>query len=344
MQPFKNYIPAFSQLLTKVNSSTVSQNDYAKQYLDILLLHKEHYLNIYALVLEKAFAATNNTHVALLDFGTGNGLFALFAKFCGVKEVFASDVSASFLEAAQQLSKQLDIAIDGWIIGDENTLTKHFSNKQLDIVAGTDVIEHVYDLDNLFTQLYLLNSNMITVFTTASVAENPFKSAVLKKLQLKDELEDSNAFQTADGHEFAGMSFLQVRKQIIQTKANHLSKEEIEKLAVNTRGLRKDAIEKAVDLYLEKNQLPVLIKHSTNTCDPITGSWTERLLSIDEYRQLYKNHSTTLLVHCGFYNSSEKGLKSYVAAMLNIIIHLLSNKGVVIAPFIVLEGRKNRFS
>ena len=340
MQPFKNYIPNFIQQLNTVVPAGVTNDAYALHYLQTLLQHKEHYLRIYAFVLEKAFAATNSTNVALLDFGTGNGLLALFAKFCGIEKVYASDVSASFLLAAQQLSKQVNIELDGWIIGNEDTLTKHFSNKPLDIVVGTDVIEHVYDLDYLFNCLYSINPSMITVFTTASVAENSFKSKQLKKLQLKDELEDSNAFQTAQENEWAGICFLEVRKKIIQQYQPTLAEKTIQALAIQTRGLRKDAIEQAVDVYVQTNQLPEVLQHPTNTCDPITGSWTERLLTVKEYQTIYSSHRTNLLLHLGFYNSSEKGIKFFIAGIVNTAIEILGAWGIKIAPFIVLEGRK----
>lgn len=342
MQPFKNFIPAFVQQLNTAVPAAITHDAYAQQYLQTLLQHKEHYLRIYAYVLEKAFAATNSTNVALLDFGTGNGLLALFAKFCGVQQVYASDVSASFLLAAQQLSKQLNIELDGWIIGNEDTLVKHFSNKQLNIVVGTDVIEHVYNLNHLFDNLYSINKQMITIFTTASVAENWFKSKQLKKLQLKDELEDSNPFQTAQENKWAGVCFFEVRKRIIQAYHPAIAENILQQLAIRTRGLRKDDIEKAVEIYLQTKTLPVEINHPTNTCDPITGSWTERLLTINEYRSIYTKYQTILLLHFGFYNAFEKSIKSKLMYLLNLAIQVFGNTALFITPFIILEGRSQK--
>ena len=252
--------------------------------------------------------------------------------------MYASDVSSSFLHAAQQLSIQLNLPIEGWILGNEEQLSTFFSNKELNMVIGTDVIEHVYNLDVLFTTFNSINRNMITVFTTASVAENPIKSKQLKQLQLKDELEDSNAFQMAVENEFAGICFLDVRKKIIQHCNANLSNDIVMLLAKKTRGLKKDEIEKAVEIYLQTKTLPVEINHPTNTCDPITGSWTERLLSIQEYKKLHLRHDKILLVHNGFYNSSEKGLKNMIAGLLNLIITIAGSLAIVITPFIILEG------
>lgn len=338
MQPFKNYIPDFIQLLQKVNTNAISNNAYAQEYLQILLNHKLHYLRIYATVLEKAFAARNNTQVALLDFGTGNGLLALFAKFCGIEKVYASDINQDFLEAAQAFSKQLNLPIEGWILGNEKSLATYFNNQSLDIVIGTDVIEHVYNLDELFNTFNQINKSIITVFTTASVAENPIKSRQLKKLQLRDELEDSNAFQATNDNKYAGMSFLEIRKKIINAIAPNLEETLLLQLAQKTRGLNKTDIEQAIINYLNNKIEPLLINHPTNTCDPITGSWTERLLTLKEYEEIHLRHDKTLLVHNGFYNSSEKGVKSLLASVFNTIIKLLGSVGIMISPFIILEG------
>ena len=344
MYLFNQHIASFSKLLSNVQVHTISTDAYAHQYLKDLLLHKTHYLHLYAMVLDKAFAdnTSQSSTSSLLDFGCGNGLLALFAKYCGVQQVVASDVSASFLLAAQQLSKQLNIDLDGWIVGDENTVAKYFTNKKIDIVVGTDVIEHVYNLSSLFTVLQNLNTNLVTVFTTASIAENPFKSASLKALQKKDELVESNAFHTTYNEEFAGMSFLAIRKKIIETHLPSLPQNIISELAICTRGLQKLDIEKAVDNYVKTNQLPISMQHATNTCDPITGSFTERLLTIKEYQQLYLQHNFILSIYYGFYNQFEGGIKSKVAKFLNGIIKLSRNQAKLISPFMVLVGRKSK--
>jgi 2-polyprenyl-3-methyl-5-hydroxy-6-metoxy-1,4-benzoquinol methylase len=342
MDTFKKYIPAFAEKLSAVDVSTVTADAYAQQYLKDLLQHTIHYLNLYALVLDKAFEASNKKieEASLLDFGCGNGLLALYAKYCGVKQVFASDMSEPFLLAAKQLGHQLQVEIDGWILGDEKLLLQNFTDKQLDIVVGTDVIEHVYSLDSLFKTIKQLNKEMVTVFTTASVAENPFKSRQLKKLMLKDELVGSNELHSAYSNEFAGLPFLTIRKKLIAVKYPSLKEEEVNELAFASRGLIEYDIYKDVEEYLATNKLPLPIKHPTNTCDPITGSWTERLLTLKEYKQLYKRYQFSLQVETGFYNAFEKNMKSMLSSILNKVISFFREKAVTISPFIFLIGKK----
>lgn len=334
---FQQYIPSFAKLLSNINAADICSNAYAADYLHKILEHKIHFLHIYADALNKAFDAADclPAKATLLDFGCGNGVLALFAKYCGVQEVHASDVNADFVIAAQHLSKQLNIELNGWIIGDENSLTKHFAKRQPHIIVGTDVIEHVYNLDRLFSIIQLLNRNMITVFTTASVAENPFKSKYIKKLQQEDEYTGSNLLHS--NHPFAGWPFLQVRKQLIQTMFPELQDETILLLANATRGLQQNDIKLAVEHYVQNNILPTL-PDNDNTCDPVTGSWTERLLTVTAYKKIYHQYDFQLTVYHGFYNSFEPGFAGIIRKLANGLVKLL---GIKLAPFIVLVGKRS---
>jgi 2-polyprenyl-3-methyl-5-hydroxy-6-metoxy-1,4-benzoquinol methylase len=342
MQSFKANIPAFSKLLSNIDAPSITADAYAQQYLDVLLKHKTYYLNIYATVLDAAFADIQKSidEVSLLDFGCGNGLLALFAKFSGVGFVAASDMNVPFLLSAQQLSKQLELPLDRWIIGNENILPQAFQNNVLDIVIGTDVIEHIYNLDHFFATISQLNNNIITVFTTASVAENPIKSKQLQSLQRKDELFESNALHSNYQNDFAGLSFLKIRKKLIQQKYQQLDNDTIDWLASATRGKQENDIYIAVDDFIRNKTLPIPIQHPTNTCDPITGSWTERLLTQKEYKKLYHQFDFQLKISYGYFNDFESGFKCLFAKSLNLLLRLLGVQGKILSPFMILVGKK----
>lgn len=100
--------------------------------------------------------------------------------------------------------------------------------------------------------------------------------------------------------------------------------------AENTRGLVYDDVVKAV-----KTNSPSVLNDSYNTCDPATGSWTERILPIDDYRRLLAPYDIHLRVHKGFYNVHRSGAKGLASRLLNLLLNLpLTNW---LAPFIVLE-------
>ena len=157
---------------------------------------------------------------------------------------------------------------------------------------------------------------------------------------LRDELKDSDAAQS--GHEpFAGIPFLEVRKMIIKEDFPTLDDKIINKLAQQTRGLNKaDIINLIENDYLKNRALSYAPPDSYNTCNPITSSFSERLLSIVEYKKLYNDAGMQLFVYCGFYNQFGSSFKNKLLGIVNKVMGLLGTKGLVITPFILLIGIK----
>lgn len=341
MLSLKQYIPSFAGLIKDIDVNSITSNEYAGTYLNEIITHRNYYLSIYALTLEKAFSkiSKNPGDTILVDFGCGTGLLGLFAKHCGVKNVYALDSGSEFLLTAEKLSLVLNIKLDGFIAGEEDILPGYFSDKQPpDIIVGTDVIEHIYDLKNLFKIFRDLNPSIITAFTTASVAENPIQSGKLKKFQQRNELIDSDATQSDSDNKYAGLPYIEIRRRLILEQYPALKEDKVNLLAKLTRGLHKQDIYKAVDSFITTNILPVELMHPTNTCDPITASCTERLLTIQEYKKIYKEAGFYLTVYNGFYNGFESGIKSKLLAVINTFISLIGNKAKIISPFILLTG------
>ena len=243
-----------------------------------------------------------------------------------------------FVSAAQQLSVQLDIHADAFITGDLDALQLHCKNESPDAIAGTDVIEHIYDLEKFFRALRQINPSIVSVFTTASNPANFFKVRALKKIQLKDELEGG---QPGD-HILFGESplepFLKIREQVIQKKFNELPAKELAQLAIATRGLAGVDIIKAVEQFLVSKKLP-LPAEGTNTCNPLNGSWTERILSLDTYISLFRDAGFTCKFYAGFYNEYEPGAAAFVKKLLNGLITIF---GKQTSPYIVIVGHSNK--
>ncbi len=243
------------------------------------------------------------------------------------------------MQAAQLLNKQLQHPVDAIVTGDWDTVA-HFckSNPVPDAVIGTDVIEHIYDVGAFLKNIKALNPSMITVFTTASVTANPFKTYTIRKLQQRDEYRSSPPAHTSSDNPYAGMPFLEVRKRIIQQHFG-LPEDQTAALAGATRGMNKADIIKAVNTFLHTKQFPKTIHHPTNTCDPITGSWTEQLLTIKEYDTLYRNAGFELTVYNGFYNEWQQGVKSILLKAINGYVHIAGRFGRWLSAYIVLVGR-----
>ncbi|MCY7423115.1 MAG: class I SAM-dependent methyltransferase [Chitinophagaceae bacterium] len=343
MNPFQQYIKPFSDRLASIEVEKLQMEEYPATYLGQLLHNKVYYLHMYAAVLHAVNkqGGLKKADLVLVDYGCGNGLLGLFAKFCGCKQVYLNDHNPQFLKAAKLLSKAISIEVDAFIDGDINDVELFFKGASgPDAIIATDVIEHIYNLQDFFITIARINNNMVTVFTTASVKANYFKSKQLIKLQHKDEHTGSNALHASSENPYAGLPFKLIREQIIKSYTPELAVDELAELIIATRGLNKVDILQAVDVYKSSGKIPEPPAHATNTCDPITGSWTERLLTIEEYRKLYENAGFTLSMQNGFYNEWHGGAKSIVLKQANKLIRLMGKRGECVTPFITLTGKK----
>ena len=339
MQPaenFKIYISAFEKELDRVVIDSISPEPYCRKYLTHLLEHKKYYLAIYADVLTKlaGHSSKQKSTITLVDYGSGNGLLGIFAKFCGFKKVILNDIDAKFVNASQQLSAQLNIGLDGYITGGIEALQLYCKNEKPDAIAGTDVIEHIYDLEHFFSVLQQINPSMVSVFTTASNPVNFFKVRALRKIQMKDELEGGEPGDHILFGENPLEPFLKIREQIIRKNDHGLPNAEVIKLASATRGMIEADIIKAITQYHISKRLPVPAADS-NTCNPLNGSWTERILSLDRYISLYSAVRFTCKFYAGFYNEYEGGARAFVKKLLNASLNILGNR---ISPYIVIVG------
>ncbi len=321
---------AFSVELEEMNPPKICSG-YPLVYLEHLLNHKEYYLDIYTRVFGEILKKSGKKaeEVSIVDYGCGNGLLGCFAMFCGFGNVIFQDVDPEFLNSSKALAKGLHLNDGIYIPGEIENLREQ--RLRIDAVAGTDVIEHIYDLDNFFSVLQELNAEMISVFTTAANPFNPFIVNRLKQLHRKDE------FIGNDGSGLSGkphLPFLEIRKKIISSNFPRLKN--IEEMSRATRGLKELDILNAVKNYELTNRLPQPAPNF-NTCHPLTGSWTERILSEEEYKKLYSKYGFRIEIIPGFYNNYSTGLKAGKSFLLNTLVALL---GKTFSPFIIITGYK----
>ncbi|WP_460561411.1 class I SAM-dependent methyltransferase [Ferruginibacter profundus] len=320
-----------------IDADAISDYSYCKSYFLHLLQYKRFYLTIYSHVLEILLqhARLPKEELTIVDYGAGNGLLGLFAKHCGFGKVYSNDVNEKFVKAAEQTAQLMNITIEGFITGDIDAVAAAFPLQKPHAIIGTDVIEHIYNLNVFFKQLQELNPAMTTVFTTAANAANPFKRKRLQQLQRNDENKGGLPGDYALFGEEAIEPFIITRKKIIQENFPTLTAEENEILALHTRGLNKKDIINAGEKYIAEKILPSLLQHPTNTCEPLSGSWTEHLLTIAEYKTIYNRAGFRLQVYNGFYNAYSGGAKSLIMKLANTGVAIA---GKLLAPFISLVG------
>jgi len=189
-------------------------------------------------------------------------------------------------------------------------------------LIATDLIEHVYDLQDFFRQLSQINPNIEMIFTTGSNPENPYKCRQLRRYMTQEE-----------------KVYFVKRKEFIRINANHLTETEINTLAKQSRGKIYSDILKILDSYQKTGNFPIPLDDAFNTCDPETGNWTERILSLKAYKQLASEAGFQAIFIPGFYNEERirnSGLKP-VFRLLNFCIRKSGKLGFKSAPYILIK-------
>ena len=291
--------------LGKVNVGELQVSEYSRNALKRVLDAAEYYLEIYRNCLEKVLemCGLSPEEIIIVDYGGGHGLLSILAKKLGFNKVIYIDYNADALHTVQVLSDILGVAPDVMLQGDVTVLREWCNDNKVkpNALLAMDVIEHIYVLDEFFSELHSISDKMKMVFTTAST---PFNKRVVRRLRRAMQ-EDELGTTTRKG-------FWQKRRDYLQELHPDMSERELDYWADNTRGLIYEDVERAVE-----SQSPNLLLDPDNTCDPANGSWTERILPIDDYRQLLLPYGFTLSVLPGRYNEHRNGAKKMVSGWYN---------------------------
>ena len=313
---------SFADDIRAIDLEQLEISDYNRRYLQQLIPSLDYYLDIYRHTLQRIVSATGRSaaETTLVDYGGGHGLMSLTAKRFGIGRVVYVDFNPLSCTTVKALAARLGCGPDAVLCGDSRTLLSWCAEQGVtpDALAGMDVIEHIYRLEPFFDDLFTLNPQISMVFTTGSVPSNPMVRRRLHRVMMADE----------EGN--AGMpGFRAERRQYLEEHFPSMEDKELDEWALRTRGLMFADIESAVARGINAPQ------DRYNTCDPATGSWTERILNIGEYRRILHPHTEAVAFSNGFYNGLRPGLKGLVAKMLNGLLHLPGSQPI--APFIFIE-------
>jgi hypothetical protein len=174
---------------------------------------------------------------------------------------------------------------------------------------------------------------------TGTNSKNPVIINRLKRLQKRSEYEGCEKnIRYHDTH--LNTSCLKQREIIIRNKFPELKNTELEFLSRKSRGLREDDIEKMVNDYIIKGETKYMIDHPTNTCDPYTGSWTEKLIDLEKLRTFIENNNLLVDITGSFYCYSNNKILNIIKFSLNQLIKISGQKSLFFSPTITLEIQK----
>ncbi len=309
--------------LKQIDYTQLGISDNSYRYIARLLPYLDYYFEIYRHMLDEMLAALGRPaeSLTLVDYGGGHGFFSLYMKERGVGRVVYVDYNPAAVQTAQAVSRAAGLQPDVMLQGDARTLRQWCEEHSLmpDGLIGLDVIEHIYTLDEFFGDLYAAAPSLAMLFSTASNPYNHRLVSRLHRVMRNDELGTA----TKPG-------FLQLRRQYIAEHFPDFNDKELDYWAANTRGLVYADVERAV-----RSHSPNLLRDPYNTCDPATGSWTERLLSLEEYRGLVQPYNSDVYLTNGFYDVGSRKMGRGLRRLLNRLLR--NSMNTALAPFIVLH-------
>ena len=312
--------------LKNIDYDSLPISDYSRQYIKRMLPVIDYYLDIYHRSLRQMIRTLDKApaDITMVDYGGGHGLLSLTAKDMGIGRVIYIDFNPQAVETVQALSKELGNGPDEVLLGDAGALRQWCADKGVtpDTLLGMDVIEHIYRLEDFFADIYAMNPHIFMLFTTGSTPYNPWVVRRLHRIMQADEL----------GHN-EQPGFFQLRKEHILRHYPEMKDLEADIWATDTRGLTYSDTLTAVDTHTPYKDIDAY-----NTCDPTTGSWTERILPIAAYQALVRPYHATVSVGLGYYNIHRKGLKGIVSRPVNLLLHIPIARPL--APVITLIIKK----
>ena len=310
-------------LINEVNLKELSLSKYNLDYIEKMKPTLFYFFQMFEFSIQKLNIENSKEVEWIIDFGGGHGFLSLLLKLKGYKVIYC-DYNSNSVHTINQLSNKLGFGPDYVVEGTSKELIEFVQHNKINVkyLISTDTIEHIFDLNDLFKDLIQLNNSINLLFTTASNPKNIFKSYQLRKVMRKDEVEE----------------FIPLRKEFIQTKHTQLSISEVNDLAIQSRGLRLIDLDDFVAYYLKNKKIKVIDIDPFNCCDPVSGSWTERILPLEDYKELGRKYKLNCEIENGFYCTIDKtGMKKKFVEGLNYLNLNSNHIGRITAPFVTLH-------
>lgn len=339
------------RLYTKLKDIDVMKlpiSDYNKFYFGSIVKLLPSFLQYYTFILGWAIGHCNipDEDICFIDYGGGSGILTLLAKEYCFGKVIYTDIYDVSCRDARIIGETIGNPADLYLEGGTGELKEYLSrNPSFSfIIVSNNVIEHVYDTHEFLESLANLSPNVfrITLATEAN-ALNPLIKR--KMVALQKEVENRDREKTW-GHKERDClkAYKNVRREMIidycSSHTIHLTSNILEILVENSRGMIREDIFRCLDKYHKTGYLPPKPSHPTNTCDPYTGNWAERIMNPKKIIEILNNHGFKATLIPGRYGSGRNAWKRPVAAILNSIIAMLGPWGAFFARYYIIQATR----
>lgn len=262
--------------------------------------------------------------LSFVDYGAGLGTLYLLAGKLGFQQVWYNDYLPEWAAAARVIAEALQCNVAHYVTGgiDQLIAEAEQAGTQLQIIASRNVIEHIYSLEDFYQRIFAHHQQAIVYSTTTANYHNPVMRWKHHRL-----------------HEFTERTYyLSRRAERIKTWWPEATSEHIQTLVPLTRGLNQPDFKQAVSHYQQTHQPPILPSNLyTNTCDPDTGYWCERLLPERDHRAIAESAGFQFTCTAGYWDTHYANpLLNLLGITLNALRPLLGSHQKMVVPFINL--------
>ncbi len=296
---------------------------------------------LYHLLKDGKFLKSNSI---IVDHGAGIGLFSFLVKRMGYT-CLSHDLFDEYLDGIRKIGTSLNARPDYFVLGDTNALLAYCHFHDLNIVglASRNVIEHIPDYRMFFNEIASLGGNEFKVMiTTSANIHNP----LVKRLHLKihKQYEYKGSRLDMDNPELdETLSGIQLRSQLIQTNFPQLDSETVRTLAILNRSFTEKAILQRTANYIQTGNWPAEPLEISNTCDPITGAWVERLVPFSDYQEAAGSAGFEAVAIAGFYNTNYSSfIKNCISYILNAMLTFKHPFVLNLSPFLAMKLTKSK--
>lgn len=328
--------------LQTLDLNSLKVSNYNKKYFGGYLNHLDNILDIYSYLLSLCNITKNSV---ILDYGGGSGLLSLLNKEIGATTLY-SDIYDVSCHDAEVIAEAIGNKADHYVCGDINNVIEYLKCNKINcnIVISYDVIEHIYNIEDFFNNMqYITDKSLIIVMASNANSLNPVINKRLMKSQIIVENED-RPYSTGHKERDNNRAFRNIRKEMIirECVLNNITfNDDILSIMIeNTRGMIEEDIKECIKTYITSGVIPNKILHPTNTCDPYTGNWSERLMNPYHLKDLLNKFGFKSMIVNGYYVYDSALFKNCMHSILNVCINMLGPYGIRLAPYYIIYGKK----
>lgn len=300
-----------AEQLQSIDIYSIDIHDYSRHYLKKYLDNIQYEIKLNSSILAAAMAGENEPEsITILDFGGGIGMLSLLARSAGIRSVIYYDRDDRIRDDFHSLMFRLKVT-DIELFSSRNLNDYIDRLNDVEVVISRDVIEHVYDTETWFREFSGITKIRTIVHNTSANMYCIWLRRYFREVHEHAEIEGySDDLVKADT---SPLGYADKRRRFL--KGLGVSEgPDLDMYTERSRGLDYSDMTK---WYAEG--APIREMDGSNTCDPETGNWAEKLISLRDYRRFGEVNGFEFEVRGGVLDVKGSFLSRLIRGALNYL-------------------------